>query len=147
MMKSAIFLSLYFLTGMGALADDAETRYQASVERAYEEVLADVEFAITEHNFRVTDGNRIGEAIRERGHPSFQRSQIVHFCNLEYARRFLEAAPDYLLHMPCKIVVYERDGRVVVETRLLPEDDSRVQTLSREVNQMLRDIVDYATVE
>jgi hypothetical protein len=47
--------------------------------------------------------------------------------------------------MPCKVVVYENAGQVVVETELLPEDDSRVSELAKEVNQILKFVVDYAT--
>lgn len=134
----------FVLLGAAGAASAGDIRYNVSIERPYEDVLDDVKFAVSEHNFRVTGGNDIGGAIGTRHNTPFPRSDIVHFCNLEYARRFLEAAPDFLLHMPCKVVVFEQDGGVVVETQMLPEDDARVTALSREVNAILKAIVDYA---
>ena len=86
-------------------AASSPLRYGASTTRPYADVYADVEFAIAEHNFRITGGNRIGGAILERGYDNFPSSDIVHFCNLEYARQFLTLSADYLLHMPCKVVL------------------------------------------
>lgn len=129
----------------GAGTDDR--RYGASTARPYEDVLDDVMFAITEHNFRVTGGNEIGAVLSRRHDKPFPRSQVVHFCNLEYAREFMEIVPGFLLHMPCKVALYEHEGRVVVETRLLPEDDPRLLKLTQEVNGILRAIVDNATEE
>ncbi|MGI9334469.1 MAG: DUF302 domain-containing protein [Gammaproteobacteria bacterium] len=133
-----------------ACADDAhadDRRYGASTQSPYEDVVDEVMFAITEHNFRITGGNEIGGAIGKRHDTPFPRSEIVHFCNLEYARKFLEIAPGFLLHMPCKVALYEHEGRVVVETQLLPEDDPRLVELTREVNGILQAIVDAATDE
>jgi uncharacterized protein (DUF302 family) len=145
-LKPWFFLLAVFGCLTTAFADEsADRRYQAAVGRPYEDVLDDVKFAISEKNFRLTGGNRIGGAISERLDAAFPNSEIVHFCNLEYARKFLQAVPDYVLHMPCKVVVYEYEGEVIVETELLPEDDSRVMELAKEVNQVLKFVVDYAT--
>ena len=122
-------------------------RYAAATQRDYEDVLEDVEFAISEHNYRRTGGNHIGSAIGQRENIPFPKSDIIHFCNLEFARQFLQIDPEFLIHMPCKVVVYERGEDVVVETELLPEDDERLRELTQQVNQILRDIVDYATEE
>jgi uncharacterized protein (DUF302 family) len=150
MFKRWFCLLMVVLAGVAwltAVAGDesADRRYRVVVARPYEDVLEDVKFAISEKNFRLTGGNRIGGAIGERLGESFPNSEIVHFCNLEYARKFLQAVPDYVLYMPCKVVVYENAGQVVVETELLPEDDSRVSELAKEVNQILKFVVDYAT--
>jgi uncharacterized protein (DUF302 family) len=147
-MLKRCFIALNIIAFLIAAAVVAagERRYKASVERPYEDVLEDVKFAISEKNFRLTGGNRIGGAISERHEEeSLPESEVVHFCNLEYARKFLQSVPDYVRHMPCKVVIYENKDQVVVETELLPEDDPRVAELAEEVNQILRFIVDYAT--
>ncbi|MDH3280082.1 MAG: DUF302 domain-containing protein, partial [Gammaproteobacteria bacterium] len=68
---------------------------------------------------------------------------VVHFCNLEHARQILSAAPDFLLHMPCKVAVYEYAAKVRIETWLLPAD-SRVGDAVERVNAILRRIVNEA---
>ena len=141
----AVLTAAIFLQSAGA--SEAEDIYRVATERDYDDVFEDIEFAVTEHNFRLTGGNHIGSAISARGFAPFPRSDIIHFCNLEYARQFLLAAPDYLLNMPCKIVMYEADGKIIVEARLLDESDARVVDLARQVNSILQSIVDYATNE
>ena len=125
---SVILLAFY---GLSVVAEEVALRYKALTAKPFVEVMADLEFAISEYNFRITGYNRVGEAIAERQQSSFPQATVVHFCNLEYAREFLVLAADYLLHMPCRIAVYEQDQQVVVEARLLPEDDPRLGALSR----------------
>ncbi|MDX1606012.1 MAG: DUF302 domain-containing protein [Candidatus Competibacterales bacterium] len=121
--------------------------YRQRVARPYDDVRLDLEFAITEHNFRITGGNTIGAAIAQRHGEDFPRSEILHFCNLEHARRLLQRAPDFLSYLPCVIFLREAGAEVVVETWLLPEDDPRIGQAGRNINAILRDIVDYATIE
>lgn len=142
-------VALCLLCGLAAAAELRDGGrlqiYQASSGRPYEHVLDDVKFAITEHNFRITGGNAIGAAIAKRHGIVFPRSDIVHFCNLEYAHRLLRVDLEFLLQMPCKIALYEReDGHTVVAVPLVPETP-RVAEPAREVNEILRAIVDYAT--
>lgn len=122
-----------------------QNRYSASVDRAYDEVVADVKFAIANHNFRITGGNNIGGAIAERNELDFPASQIVHFCNLEYAKKIIELDPQFILHMPCKIIVREAADSVIVETRLLPVSDGQSDALLEQVNDILKSIVDEVT--
>ncbi len=129
------------LTGVWAHAEGI--RYHVDTDKPYPEVVADLKVAISEHNYRITGENVIGEALTQRHDRGFPKSLVVHFCNLEHAREILAAAPDFLLHMPCKVVVYETDEGVVVETWLLPED-ARVREHVAAVNAMLQSIVDAA---
>ena len=76
----------------------------------------------------------------------FPGSTVVHFCNVAIAQEILERAPDFLIHMPCVAVVYEHEGRVFAEARLVPEDE-RLGELVVEVNRLLRSIIDYAIEE
>ena len=123
---------------------DPATRYTTHTSKSFDDVLTDLEFAIGEQNFRLTGRNTIGAAITERGEFDLPAATVLHFCNLEYARQFLQVAPQYLLHMPCRIAVYQQDGKVTVEARLLPENDPAVQPLSQRINRILETIVSSA---
>lgn len=118
---------------------------RATTSKSFQDVIEELDFAITEHNFRITGRNVIGEAIRKRGHTDFPLVEVVHFCNLEYARKFIERDPHFVLEMPCRIAVYQDHGKVVLATMLLPEDsaDPRLNNLARKVNGILRDIVAF----
>lgn len=135
---------------------DERARYDrvAPADKAFVDVVLDLEQAIGEHNFAVVGRNEIGEAVRRRGHPQFGDAVIVHFCNLEYARRAITIDPSLILYMPCRIAVFEQvagegdapNGRVHAASLLLPTatafDDFNAMAL--EVNAQIRDIIDYA---
>jgi uncharacterized protein (DUF302 family) len=123
---------------------DPAPRYTAHSSKSFDDVIADLEFAIGEQNFRLTGRDTIGEAITRRGNIDIPPSTVLHFCNLEYARQLLEVAPQYLLHMPCRIAIYEQAGNVTVEARLLPENDPAVRLLSQKINRILEAIVSSA---
>lgn len=121
-----------------------EKLHEATTAKPFELVVADAEFAIAEHNFRITSRNDLGSGIGGRAAIPFPQSVILQFCSLDYAQRLLELDPKYIRAMPCRVFVYERDGQVVVESPLLAEDDTRGGRIAAEVNGILRAIVAYA---
>ncbi len=122
-----------------------EKRYSRKVKAEFDDVFADLEFAITEKNYRITGVNSIGRAITDRGSNPFPRASVVHFCNIEAAKQILEISMDYLLLMPCRITLHEIDnGYVLIEARLLPLNDEKLRETAIGVNSLLREIVDFA---
>ena len=100
---------------------------RARTDKAFDDVVFELEFAITERNFRITGRNTIGKGLRERGYDDFPDVEVIHFCNLEYAREVLEIDPGY------------------VSLILLPEDhaDARINAFARRMNAILREIVEF----
>lgn len=123
-----------------------QTVIEAKTTKSFEDVVTDVEYAIIEYNFRITSRSHVGAAIRERGYPGFPSYEIIHFCNLTYAKEVLEIDPGFVKHMPCRITIREEEGNVIISSSLLPEnsDDPRLNVFSRNINTMLRGIVDFA---
>lgn len=118
---------------------------RAVTSKSFADVVEELEFAITEHNFRITGRNTLGAAIRERGHDGFPEAEVIHFCNLEYARVFMELDVDFIAQMPCRMTVHEAGGQTVIHAVLLPEDhvDPRLNAEARRLNGILREIVDF----
>jgi uncharacterized protein (DUF302 family) len=114
--------------------------------KPFKDVIEELEFAISEQNFRITGRNAIGAEIRKRGYPNFPEVEIIHFCNLEHARYVLELDPRFVAHMPCRIAVYQEGNHTVIIAMLLPEDhkDQRVNKFARTINRIIREIVDIA---
>lgn len=139
-----ILAGSFMAVGVEALAaeqlDVTATRYSVRTNKAYESVVTDLKLAITDRNYRITSENEIGAALSLRHKSRFKPSTIVHFCNLETARKILDVAPDFLLHMPCKVAVYQVGRETVIETWLLPID-SRIANIAVEINNLLRRIV------
>ena len=111
--------------------------------KSFEDVIFELDFAITERNFRITGRNTIGKGLRDRGYEDFPDVEVIHFCNLEYAREVLMIDPGYVAQMPCRIAVHVAADTTVISLILLPEDhpDERANAFARRMNAILRDIV------
>jgi uncharacterized protein (DUF302 family) len=140
------FLAL-LLPACAAHRDAEPLYYQAeTAAKPYADVLAELELAITERNFRITGHNKIGSVIRERDHIPFSDYDTLQFCNLTLARQMLEMSPEAVMYMPCNVTVRSQNGRVYVTTHLLPTDspNPKMNDFARNMNLQLKQIVDFA---
>jgi uncharacterized protein (DUF302 family) len=122
---------------------------RGSTSKSFADVVLELEYAITEHNFRITGRNTIGKGLRERGYKDFPDVEVIHFCNLENAREVLLLDPGYVALMPCRITVHEEGGKTIVSLVLLPEahPDPRVVAYAKRMNKVLREIHAYVLQE
>ncbi len=119
-------------------------------QKPFADVILELEFAITERNFRITGRNTIGKGLRARGYKDFPNVEVIHFCNLEYAREVLLIDPGYVAMMPCRITVHEtRDSKTAISLILLPNDhrDRKVNAFADRMNQTLREILAFVLEE
>ena len=114
-------------------------------QKAFEDVVFELDFAITERNYRITGRNTIGKGLRTRGYKDFPNVEVIHFCNLEYAREVLLIDPGFVAQMPCRITIHEQGDETVISLILLPEDHPipEVNDFSRRMNVILREIVSF----
>ena len=140
---TAVFLSCQSLC---AYADGQARFYESRTEKPLAQVLDDAEFAITERNFRITGRLHIGKGIRERGNAGFPDYEVILFCNLSYAERMLELEPEYVNYCPGRITFRNDGGTIIISASLVPEDPDNpgLNTLVKEINRQLRDIVDFS---
>lgn len=140
-------LPILLLPACAANRETAPLYYQAeTTTKPYADVLAEVELAITERNFRITGHNKIGSVIRERERIDFPDYDTIQFCNLTLARQMLEISPESVVYMPCNVTVRTQEGRIIVTTHLLPTDsaDPRLNAFAKDMNEKLKQIVDFA---
>jgi uncharacterized protein (DUF302 family) len=123
--------------------------YQVETHKAYDDVLAELEVAIAENNFRITGHSRVGKVIRDRGTPNFPEYDTIQFCNLTEAKNILLMTPHAIKYMPCNVVVYQFEGKTIVRTHLLPTDtdNKALNDFSVKMNQVLKSIVDFSVEE
>jgi len=122
--------------------------YERTTQKPVAEVAEDVEFAISERNFRVTSQLHVGRGIRERDKIEFPDYEVILFCNLGLARQMLERDPGYINYCPGRITVRRGGDATHIATLLLPEhagQDAVLAELVRETNTHLRAIVDFGT--
>jgi len=120
--------------------------YQAETDKPYADVLAELEIAISEHNFRITGHSRVGKVIRDRGTKDFPDYDTIQFCNLTHAKTLLLLSPHAIRFMPCNIVTYQYNGKTIVRTHLVPSDtdNPELNVFAQQMNKMLKEIVDFA---
>ncbi|MGR9100953.1 MAG: DUF302 domain-containing protein [Gammaproteobacteria bacterium] len=147
----ALFLTISLLLASCALKPEGEwvQYYQAETNKPYNDVLAELEIAIAEQNFRITGHSRVGKVIRKRENIEFPDYDTIQFCNLTHAKKMLLMSPHAVRHMPCNVVTYTYRGKVIVKTRLLPtdSDNPELNEFSAVMNDKLRQIVDFAAEE
>lgn len=116
------------------------------VDKPFEDVVFELNFAITERNFRITGRNTIGAGLRNRGYDDFPDVEVIHFCNLELAREVLLLDPGFVAQMPCRITVHVEQEQTVISLVTLPttHTDKRVNAFARRMNRTLREIVAFA---
>ena len=120
--------------------------YQAETNKPYADVLAELEVAISEQNFRITGHSRVGKVIRDRGTKDFPEYDTLQFCNLTHAKTLLLMSPHAVRFMPCNIVTYEYKGKIIVRTHLMPtdSDNPELNAFLENMNSVLKEIVDFA---
>jgi uncharacterized protein (DUF302 family) len=134
-----------------ATIQDNETNlsYQITTLKPYDDILAELDIAIAEHNFRITGHSRVGKVIRERGTLNFPEYDTVQFCNLTHAKTLLLMSPHAVQYMPCNVVVYQFEGKTIIKTHLLPthSDNQELNKFMGQMNEELKQIVDFAAQE
>jgi len=153
LIKLPFILILLFITGCVSQIPSTSTEtvhyYQKQTQKPYDDVLAELEIAIAEHNFRITGHSKVGKVIRERGTKDFPNYDTVQFCNLTHAKTLLQLSPHSVSYMPCNIVTYDFEGKTIIKTHLLPIDTNNKQLnqFAEEMNIKLKEIVDFAAEE
>jgi len=151
LLKTMIFIGWLLLTSCRYLTPNTELihYYQASTNKPYDDVLAELEVAIAEHNFRITGHSRVGKVIRQRGSQHFPDYDTLQFCNLTHAKTLLSLSPAAIIYMPCHIVTYTQSGQTIIKTHLLPTNtnNSKLNQFAEKINTKLKYIVDFAAEE
>ena len=147
---SARWWLLSFLLGLVSLTyaatpDSAKLILRGETTAAFDDVILELDYAITERNFRITGRNTIGKGLRERGYADFPDVEVIHFCNLESAREVLLLDPGFVAQMPCRLTVHREGEKTVISVILLPEDhpDARVNAFAHRINGLLREILAF----
>jgi uncharacterized protein (DUF302 family) len=141
--------SLFFIAGCATQPGEFIPYYQVETLKPYNDVLSELELAISDNNFRITGHSRVGKVIRERGAKDFPEYDTIQFCNLTHAKTILLISPEAIRHMPCNVVTYQNQGKTIVRTHLLPTDtdNEELNRFSARMNEQLKQIVDFAVDE
>ncbi len=120
--------------------------YVVESSRSFDELVEDVQKKVAENGFRVLYVHDVQKTLQDKGFP-FPGYKIVELCNAKLAHAVLQADRNIGLMMPCKINVYERDGKRFI-AGMLPTliseffPDASIGNAPEEVEKVIRKIID-----
>ena len=84
--------------------------YVVESGRSFDELVEDVQKKIAENGFRVLYVHDVQKTLQDKGF-TFPGYTIIALCNAKFANEVLQADMNIGLMIPCKINVYEREGK------------------------------------
>ncbi len=84
--------------------------YVVESGRSFDELVEDVQKKIAENGFRVLYVHDVQKTLQDKGF-TFPGYKIIELCNAKFANTVLQADMNIGLMIPCKINVYEREGK------------------------------------
>lgn len=141
------FLSIFYFSN--SFANDKQNSYERTTDKPLNDILEDIEFAVTEHNLRIVDRLHIGQAIRQRGKHDFPSYEVILYCSITFAEKMLELAPELINACPGRITVRGNDTSYIISAPLWPDESNNEQLkeLISGMNKIVKDIVDYAALK
>lgn len=111
-MKHFFLLALVLLTTLRLSAEPADAmRYIVTTDKSVEEATAAVEKATKENKFGVLHIHDIQATLKKKGIDFPNGCRVLEICNPQYAAKVLTVDMDLNLLLPCRISVYQKDGK------------------------------------
>ncbi|NPA33012.1 MAG: DUF302 domain-containing protein [Aquificae bacterium] len=119
-------------------------------EKGFDEVLSALKDASKELGFGVMAVHEISEILKNKGFPIDYRCAVVEVCQPRAAGEVLRKRPDISTAMPCRISVYEKDGKVVLSTvspvyLLGLYNAPGFENLARDIEESIKEMMERAS--
>jgi uncharacterized protein (DUF302 family) len=125
-------------------------KFVVDTDKSVEQATADLEAAVARHGFGVLHTYDLQTTLRSKGQDLDAECRILEVCNPAQAARVLAADMDMNMALPCRVSVYERDGRtrigMLAPTALLGtlSDESGLRDVAEEVEAKMRQMIEEA---
>lgn len=93
-------------------------RYVIETNKTPEDAVEDLRAAVTAHGFGVLHAYDLRETLTAKGFPLPHACQILEVCNPQQASKVLTEDMGLNIALPCRISVYEEDGKTKIATAL-----------------------------
>ena len=115
--------------------------------RSVEEVRSRLEEKAKERGFGVLSVHEVSRILQEKGQPIDYPCVIVEICQPSSASRVLSKNPYIATALPCRIAVFERDGRTLLSTiapttMLEMFEEPELEDTAREVEEVIKEIME-----
>lgn len=116
------------------------------LEIGFADALARIPDALKAEGFGVLTQIDVQETLRQKLGVEVGPYTILGACNPSFAHRALQAEPDAGALLPCNVVVYERDGRAIVNAidpmQTIAAHSAALQPIAEEVRTRLARALD-----
>ena len=120
--------------------------YTITTEKSFDEAVKEVEQETKNAGFKVLYIHNVTATLKEKGF-EIEPFRIIEICNAKSAYAVLKADIKIGLCLPCKINVYQKDGKIyisgmrpVILSQFFPKAD--LGNLPEEVDEIIRGIID-----
>ena len=93
-------------------------RYVVESKKSPEVAVEDLRAAVTKHVFGVLHAYDLQETLTSKGYPLDKACHILEVCNPQQASKVLAEDMGMNIALPCRISVYEEDGKTKIATAL-----------------------------
>jgi len=90
--------------------------YVVTSDKSLDQVSTDLQAAVVAHKFGLMATHNIRETMSNKGVDFDRECRIFEVCNPHQAKKVLESRIDISTALPCRISVYEEDGKVKLAT-------------------------------
>lgn len=120
--------------------------YTVTTKKTFDEAVKAVERETKTIGFRVLYIHDVAATLKEKGF-EIEQLKIIEICNAKSAHTVLQADVKIGLCLPCKINVYQKNGKTYISGMrplILPQFFPRANlgTLPKEVDTIIRGIID-----
>jgi len=115
--------------------------YIKTTDKSLEEIQNSIEKNAKEFGFGVLKEYKFQEILQTKGHPIDNAITVFELCNPVAAQAALTTHPEMSVYLPCRISVYELDGKITMSTIDL-EDILHSFELEEEFKKHMKDIFD-----
>lgn len=118
--------------------------YTVETEQTIEQTIHSLENSLKKEKFGVLWQFDIKETLQNKGFPFEQPYHVLEVCNPEEAYRVLSQNQLVGYFLPCKIVVYQSDGKTKVG---LPKPSTLIQMIEDDSIRELADDIENRLIE
>ena len=121
--------------------------YRQTLAVSFVDAIERTKEALKSEGFGVLCEIDIKEKLKEKLGVDFRNYTILGACNPPLAYQTLQADLDVGLLLPCNVIVYEQNGKVVVsaidaEKMMTIVNNPALETMAKQVNTKLRRVID-----
>jgi uncharacterized protein (DUF302 family) len=124
----------------------ADYSFVKELDMDYDEAMKRVIDELSKEGFGILTDIDVKATLKEKLGVDFKQYHILGACNPNYAYEGLQEDEQVGLLLPCKVIVYEKDGKVIVSAQNPVEFMSLINEdlcgMANEVKKTLKDVIE-----